>query len=352
MSGAGTTLFTYRMPAEWEPQEAVWFSWPHNRDTWPDDLDAVREDLYPAVRVISAHQRVFINVSDRKTADVIRQQSGANQANLAFFDIKTNDAWCRDHGATFVFRSDGDSTQRVAINWGYNAWGGKWPPFDLDQKVACAMAESVGNECVTVNKIIEGGALETNGAGILLTTASCVLNANRNPDLTQSEAEDLFRTYLGVRDIIWLDGEIEGDDTDGHIDNIARFVDERTVVCGAIGDPASSGATERAETLKRLRSYRTPDDQSLNVVEIPMPQTLFHNGSVLPASHLNFLITNETVLLPVFGGESDAEALSIVEHLFPNRDVIPLYCSRIVRGLGAIHCLTQQVPAIPERELP
>ncbi|MBO6573938.1 MAG: agmatine deiminase family protein [Rhodothermales bacterium] len=333
----------FRMPAEWEPQQAVWVSWPHNRETWPGAFAWVEPAFAAIVDALSSGQTVHVNVlggdHERHVRGLLRPSE-----NVVFHHIPTNDAWCRDHGATLVYGTDG----LVAIDFDYNAWGGKYPPFDLDAAVAGRMAEALGVPVHKAGLTLEGGAIDVNGSGVLLTTESCVLNRNRNPGLTRAEAEARLNALLGTETVLWVEGHIEGDDTDGHIDNLARFVSPRDIVMSVPGtnpDPAHAHLEQAFVSLREQAA-----EHGLRVHRLPLPAPTWHtteNGERyrLPASYANFLISNESVLIPAYGGSSDAQAAQILAPFFPDREVVLLDCRPLVWGLGAIHCLTQQVPA-------
>lgn len=328
------------MPAEWEPQQAVWFSWPHNRDTWPTGLAETEGTLVKAVREIARHQEVLVNVQDARHASHVRRLVGT-ATNIRLVVIPTNDAWCRDHGATFVVDSTGTL---AAVDWHYNAWGGKYPPYDLDQQVASRMATFLSVPRLESALTLEGGALESNGAGTLMTTASCVLNPNRNPGLSREEAEKEFSRLLGTTHVIWLGGELAGDDTDGHIDNLARFVREDVVVAPRVKDRNDPHYESFESNIELLQNAVTATGQSLQVIPLPHPDPVHHEGARLPASYMNFLISNGLVLVPTYHCSSDEIALEMLGSLFPARKIVGIDCTTAIRGLGALHCLSQQVP--------
>ncbi len=337
----------YRMPPEWAPHQATWFSWPHNPDTWPGHLEAAERALAGAVAALTEGETVRINVlNERHERHVAGLLAGrANLQRVQLHRIPTNDAWCRDHGAIFVTRA-GTEAPLLALDFGYNAWGGKYPPFDLDDAVPPRMAALLGAPHRTVDMILEGGSLDVNGAGTLLTTEQCLLNPNRNPGLSRAEIEQHLGENLGVGQILWLGEGIEGDDTDGHVDDLTRFVAEDTVVAVLEDDPADMNYRALRENRERLAGMRLPDGRPLSVVELPMPEPVFRGGERLPASYANFYIGNRVVLLPVFGGPRDEEAAATIAHCFPGRRVVGIDCRDIVVGLGTLHCLTQQVPAV------
>jgi agmatine deiminase len=325
-----------RFPAEWERHEGTWFSWPQNRETWPTGLPETERALAEAVRALAGGEQVWLNCLDDDHVRHVRNIVGTD-TNISFPVIPTNDAWCRDHGATFVF----EGTERIALDWHYNAWGGKYPPFDLDQKVAGRMATMTGARHVTVDVTLEGGALETDGCGTLLTTASCVLNQNRNPGLDLHGAESLLKEQLGVDRIVWLEGELVGDDTDGHIDNLVRFTDRKTIVYPVVpeGDVHFTGFTRNRELLEA----NFHDD--IRLIALPHPDPVWHEGVRLPASYMNFYVGNTVVVVPVYGCPADEEVCASLDALFPDRTVVPIRCTEVIRGLGALHCLSQQVPS-------
>lgn len=336
----------FRMPAEWDPHESTWLSWPHNLDTWPEHLESVESTMAQAVRFLLEGEHVEVNVLDSTHAERVRELIGAVDHlpySVRYHLIPTNDAWCRDHGAIFV-TDHGNASTRLATLWRYNAWGQKYPPYDLDARVAERMADMVGVPSVKVDMILEGGSIEVNGEGCLMTTASCLLNENRNPGATRHDIEAALRRYLGAAEIIWLGGELVGDDTDGHIDNLARFVDRRTIVIASEDDPDDENYAGLSENADRLRRHRFTDGSQPNILKMPMPQPVFFGADRLPASYCNFYIGNRVVLLPTYGCAEDHRAAAILQACFPDRRVEGLNCRDVVRGLGAFHCLTQQVP--------
>ncbi|HSG68769.1 MAG TPA: agmatine deiminase family protein [Planctomycetaceae bacterium] len=336
----------YRMPAEWEPHQATWLSWPHNRRTWPGGLEPVWPRYADMIAAISHHETVHINVNDlewERQAKQFLQEAGAS-SEVVFHHFPTNDAWCRDHGAIFVVRDRSDQPL-AATNWNYNAWGQKYPS-DLDAEISRQMAEFLDVPRFRPGIILEGGSIDINGEGLVLTTESCLLNPNRNPGLNRTEIEQKLHDYLAIDQVYWLGAGIAGDDTDGHVDDITRFVSARTIVTAVERDPSDENYQALKENRDRLQSMRAPDGKPFEIVELPMPPALVRNGQRLPASYANFYIANGIVLLPVFGVPSDETAKSILQDLFPDREIVGIDCTDIVWGLGAFHCLTQQVPAV------
>lgn len=351
-SGRSLADLGYRMPAEWEPHEATWVSWPHNAESWPGEgcLERAEAVFAKAFAILSRSETVHVNVNDaamESRAKRLLDEHGP-LGDIRFHHFPTNDAWCRDHGAMFVVRdepSDG-LPPRIALDWQYNAWGGKYPPWDFDNEIPPRMAEHLGVPRVSNDMVLEGGSIDVNGAGLLLTTESCLLNPNRNPKLDRDEIERRLRDHLGVTTILWLGDGIEGDDTDGHIDDLARFVGERTIVTTVEEDPSDANHAVLAENLERLRGFRTPEDEPFEIVTLPMPRAVFREGRRLPATYANFYIGNQVVLVPFYDPERDEIARETLAGLSPNREIIGLDCTDVIWGLGAFHCLTQQIPAV------
>jgi agmatine deiminase len=334
----------YAMPPEWAPHRGTWLSWPHNAETWPDELEEVESVMADAAAVISESEHVFVNVLDADHESHVRGlfDRAAASSNVSFHRIPTNDAWIRDHGAIFVRRTDGAI---AATSWGFNSWGEKYPPFDLDDRVPEQMAEALGVPTFNGGMILEGGSIEVSGDGVLLTTEACLLNPNRNPHFSREEIEEKLRSMLGVREIVWLGDGIVGDDTDGHIDDITRFANNETIVTVVEKDRSDENYEPLSENLERLRLLRTPAGLPYRIVELPMPRPVIVKGERMPASYANFYVANGAILLPVFGDPSDDEAGRILGNCFPGRRIVPINCRELIWGLGAFHCLTQQVPA-------
>ncbi len=329
------------MPAEWAEHEATWISWPHNVDTWPERrLAAVEEVMAEAVRLLSGGEKVYINVLNEAHEEQVRSLVKAGGDAVRYFHIPTNDAWCRDHGPTFVLRMGRrGKIQRVAIDWTYNGWGEKYPPFGSDARAAGSMASAIHTPRVKTSLVAEGGALEVNGGTVLLTTASCLLNPNRNPGWTKEEVENVLRPVLGVSEIIWLEGDLVGDDTDGHIDNMARFVNENTILAASADNAVASPRKTLREQLEAV------EEVDLRIVDLPVPSPIIEDGKQLPGSYANFYIGNEVVLVPAFDDPMDDRALQLLNSFFPGRSIVGLPARDVVWGLGSFHCLTQQVPS-------
>lgn len=335
----------YRMPAEWEPHAATWLSWPRREGiSFPNAYDRVMPTFREMVTALLTSEPVCINVSNgAHEAEARAVLDGLPQERITYYTIPTNEPWCRDHGPIFLTR-DQDPGLAV-IDWGHNAWGGKYPPFDLDDVVPTRVAETLGLPVYDGGMILEGGSIDVNGAGALLTTESCLLNENRNPALSRAQIETRMRDFLGVSEIFWLARGTEGDDTDGHIDNLARFVRERTVLAIVEQDPSSANYEPLQENLARLRKIRI-DGEPLEIVLLPTAAKMEREDLILPASYANFYIANEIVLVPTFNDPSDALAIATIQWAFPERRVTPIDCRELIWGLGAFHCLTQQQPKV------
>lgn len=334
------------MPPEWAPHAATWLSWPHNRDTWPGCFHGVEPAMGQVVAALAESELVRINVLDTDHERHVRQLLAATAPpeRIVFHRIATNDAWIRDHGAIFV-RAPGDDSL-LALDFDYNAWGGKYPPYDLDQRVAGQMAAALDLPCVKPDIVLEGGSIDVNGAGALLTTSQCLLNPNRNPNLTQPEIEAILQRTLGVEQVIWLGDGIVGDDTDGHIDDITRFVAEASIVTAVEIERSDPNHAPLAANRRLLQDLHLQGGVRPEIIDLPMPDPVIYRGERVPASYANFYIANTVVLLPVFGCAADAAARAILGACFPGRRIVPVDCRTLVAGLGAIHCLTQQVPAL------
>jgi agmatine deiminase len=340
----------YRMPAEWERHQATWLSWPHNHNSWPGKFEPVEPVMVQAVRALATSETVHINVLDAAHEQHVREllvQGGVvNQQPLQLHRFPTNDAWCRDHGAIFLTRQQHGVIELAALNCEYNAWGGKYPPYDLDNMMPRRMAEYLDIPRLDADMVLEGGSIDVNGAGAVLTTEQCLLNPNRNPRLSRGDIEQQLRALLGVDQVLWLGEGIIGDDTDGHVDDLTRFVATDTVVTVVEADPQDANYAVLQDNLQRLRALTLADGRALNVIELPMPAPLYYQDQRLPASYANFYIANQVILLPCFNDPNDAVATRILQECFPDRRIAGIDCRDLVWGLGAFHCLTQQVPDI------
>ncbi|HJT46349.1 MAG TPA: agmatine deiminase family protein [Chthoniobacterales bacterium] len=336
----------YRMPAEWKPHSATWLSWPRREGiSFPDSFDRVLPALREMVGALTESEPVCINVVNGAHEAEARAVLDRlpHQECITYYEIPSNEPWCRDHGPIFLTRAD--DAKLAIVDWDYNAWGNKYPPFDLDEVVPTRVAELLKVPVFYPRMILEGGSIEVNGAGTLLTSESCLLNKNRNPDLTREQIEHRLRGFLGVTEILWLGDGIEGDDTDGHIDDLARFVSETKVVTVVEENSKDANYQPLQENLERLRRMKV-SGRRIDIVTLPMPKKIVREGTRLPASYANFYIANSVVLVPTFEDPSDKVALSLLQACFPNRRVVGIDCRELIWGLGTFHCLTQQQPAI------
>jgi agmatine deiminase len=331
----------YRMPAEWEPHAATWLSWPRNPNTWPGKfgpIPAVWEEL---TRTIAEFEPVHILAGGREVFRQAEKMVG-DVPGVTIHDIPTNDVWIRDHGPTFLTGPPG--APPALVDWIYNAWGGKYPPFDLDNGVPRSIANLTGRRRFEPQMVFEGGAVDVNGRGTVLASEQCLLNPNRNPRLARDDVEWYLGEYLGVSRVLWLRAEIAGDDTDGHVDQTARFVGPRTVVAALADNPDDANFDSLEANFERLREMVDQDGRPLEVIALPMPRPICYQEHRLPASYANFYIANGLVLVPQYGDPADDRAVRILAELFPDRQVRGLWAVDLVWGLGACHCVTQQEP--------
>jgi len=338
----------YRMPAEWEPHEATWLSWPHRSGSvLPPVTDRILGVLAKMIDALADSEPVCICVLDAEEENEVREvltKRRARTSHIRFYHVPTNEPVCRDHGPVFVVRND--APQLAVINWDYNAWGWKYPPFDLDNEVPATIASQLDLPLFDPGMVLEGGSFDVNGSGSLLTTKSCLLNPNRNPDLTKSEIERNLHDFLGVKKILWLGDGIEGDESDGHVDLLTRFVNRTSVVTVIEEDDSDPNHEPLQANLARLREMNVEDGSPLEVHVLPMPRKISRNGKRLPASYANFYIANSVILLPTFADTCDAWAVSVLHTAFPKRKIVPIDCREMILGLGAFHCLTQQQPRV------
>ncbi|MGH7773174.1 MAG: agmatine deiminase family protein [Candidatus Binatia bacterium] len=338
----------YHMPAEWEPHRSTWLAWPHNLETWPDQLELVKEIWAQMACVISRGEEVCLLVNDQQAqAEATKRlrDVGALMERVSVYRIPTVDVWMRDYGPTFVTKKGNERC--LAFNdWVFNGWGGKYRSYEQDDSVAKAIAALLRVPVFESEIVLEGGSIDVNGCGTCLTTEQCLMNPNRNPHLGRTEIEQVLRDYLGVDHFIWLNRGIAGDDTDGHIDDIARFVNPTTIVCAFEEDSGDENYTALQENYERLQGARDQDGRRLNIVPLPLPGPVVYEGIRLPASYVNFYIANGIVLVPTYNHSNDQLALGILGDLFPDHKVFGIPCGSLVAGLGAIHCVTQQEPLI------
>jgi agmatine deiminase len=361
----------YRMPAEWEPHEATWIAWPHNQDDWPGKFAPIPWVYAEIVRHLSQVETVRILVDGRRTTRQALKhlsQGGADLARVEFHKAPTDRVWCRDFGPNFVIKGSGDPAIGV-VDWRFNAWA-KYDNFSRDGRVTRILARRLGMPRWKpwaeiagrkVRVVLEGGAIDVNGRGTLLTTEECLLGAfqARNPGLVREDLEQLLADFLGIRRVIWLGRGIAGDDTHGHVDDIARFVAPDTVLAAIEPNASDPNHEPLNENLERLNGVRDQDGRPLHVVTLPMPEPVFFDGQRLPASYANFYVANGLVLVPTFNDPNDRKALEIIASLFKDRRVVGIHSVDLLWGLGTIHCLTHEQPAtlavreageMPERE--
>ena len=334
------------MPAEWEPQAALWLSWPHNRETWPGQFRSIPPVFAKIGAQISRLEEVRINCAARLQPEAKRlcAQAGADLTRITFYNHPTNDAWCRDHGPIFVKH---ERTREVAVtDWVRPAWGGKYRLHRLDNRIPPRIARKLKVRRFENDMVLEGGSVDVNGRGLLLTSEQCLLNKNRNPHLTRLEIEQKLKDYLGVTKVLWVRDGISGDLTDGHIDNIARFFKPDGIVAAVEPNRRDPNRRRLQENLERLKSFRTPAGKKLEIVELPMPKPFGFRAQQVPASYVNFMIINGAVLVPQFRQKQrDAAACAILADCFRGREIIPVDCYHLSWGLGTLHCISQQQPA-------
>jgi agmatine deiminase len=339
----------YRMPAEWEPHAATWFTWPRPEGiSFPDKYQTVPPVYAALIRHLVEVEEVHINVWNAEKEELVRgilTELETPLERVRFHHFPAYEPWCRDHGPIFLVREEKGRRERAIVDWGYNAWGNKYPPYDLDDAVPEHVAAYRQLPLFQPGIIMEGGSIEVNGRGTLMTTEACLLNPNRNPDLTQNQIEQYLKDYLGVTNILWLGDGIIGDDTDGHIDDLSRFINPHTIVTVMEEDPADENFEILKENRARLEECRDEQSRCFNIVELPMPGRIEHEGQRLPASYANFYIANGIVLAPTYRSKNDARALEILQREMPKHKVIGIDSTELIWGLGSFHCISQQEPA-------
>ncbi len=340
----------FTFPAEWTRHAATWISWPRPEGiSFPGRYQECIDNIVEVIRAITEFEPVHLNVPNIDYEDIVRARLMYRKVpmrRVRFHHIRTNECWTRDHGPAFVVRKRRGRTEAAIVDWGYNAWGGKYPPYDADDAVPTRVAEKLKLPVFYPGIVMEGGAVDFNGAGTVLTTTACLLNKNRNPHLSKSEVEQYLKDYYGQRHVAWLGDGIAGDDTDGHIDDLARFVDERTIVIGIETDSRDVNYDVLRANRRRLDRLRDQDGRPFTIVELPMPGPVVHMKQRLPATYMNFYFVNRALLVPTFGEtRRDRQALEILQRLLPKRRVVGVDCRALIWGLGTTHCLTQQEPA-------
>ncbi|OPY13643.1 MAG: putative agmatine deiminase [Syntrophus sp. PtaB.Bin001] len=340
----------YYFPPEWRRHAATWLSYPHNEASWPGKISTIFPFYHQFIKEISRDEIVNINVNDESMAMRIREaldKIGVNLDRIHLYNHPTNDAWCRDHGPAFLIASNPDlEPVKVIVSWEYNAWGNKYP-HDLDNTIPQRIATVLKLPTFSPGIVMEGGAVDFNGEGAVLTTTACLLHENRNPSLNQEQIEQALRDFYGIEQVLWLGEGIEGDDTDGHIDDLTRFVASDKVITMVEPDRNDANYRPLRENLKTLKKMRLLNGKPLDIVEIPMPDPVLYDGQRLPASYANFYICNAGVIVPTFRCKNDQTAIDLLSQCFPDRPVIGIDSVEIIWGLGSWHCLSQQEPEAP-----
>lgn len=338
----------YYFPAEFATHSATWLSWPHKEASWPGKIDTIFPYYAQFVKELTKGEIVRINVANEQMKQFATghlQNAGVDLNKVEFYFHPTNDAWCRDHGPAFLVNGKAEQP-KVIVDWGYNAWGNKYPPYDLDDVVPTLIGKYFNIPVYHPGIVMEGGSVEFNGAGTLLTSTACLLNPNRNLNLNQQQIEEYLINFYGVDQILWVDDGIVGDDTDGHIDDTVRFVNSDTVLAVIEETKDDENFELLQNNLKQLKKMRLLNDKQLNIVELPMPDPVIWEDQRLPASYANFYIANNSVIVPTFRCQKDEKALQIIQDCFPDRAVTGIDSTEIIWGLGSFHCLSQQEPAV------
>ncbi len=336
----------YSFPAEFAPHIATWLSWPHKEASWPGKIHTIYPSYSKFVKELTKGELVRINVADegmKAFAISELEKELVDLSKVEFFFHPTNDAWCRDHGPAFLVNPAAE-IKKVIVDWGYNAWGNKYPPYDLDDVVPTLIGKQFDIPVFHPGIVMEGGSVEFNGKGTLMTSTACLLNENRNPHLNQQQIEEYLCNYYGVEQVLWVDEGIVGDDTDGHIDDTVRFVNADTVITVIEEDKRDDNYELLQHNLRQLKTMRLLNGRQLNIVELPMPPELLYEDMRLPCSYANFYIANQSVIVPTFHSDRDDKALQIIQDCFPDRTVVGIDSTDIIWGLGSFHCLSQQEP--------
>lgn len=334
----------FSFPAEWHKHKATWLSYPHNENSWPGKIETIYPSYNLFIKELAQVEQVHINILDENQkawAENELKKISCNMSNVFFHSFKTNDAWIRDHGPAFVL----NGKEKAIVNWNYNAWGGKYPA-ELDNLIPEQIADYLDLSSFEPGIVMEGGSVDFNGVGDLLTTEACLLNENRNPELSREEIEDKLREFYGVENILWLKDGIDGDDTDGHVDDLTRFVNEDTVVTMVESDKNDDNYEVLKENLDLLSKMRLNNGKQVNVVELVMPARVEYEEQRLPASYANFYIANDKVIMPLYKCDQDEKAFLTLESVFKDRKIVGIDSTDIIWGLGSFHCLSQQEPEI------
>jgi len=332
----------YRMPAEWEKHQATWLAWPKDPDTFPKGIiEPVEANYVLMIEALARGEKVNVLVDDKEIEERVSNMLGSRK-NVFFHHIKTADVWVRDYGPIFIKKKN----QLAATKWIFNSWGNKYEELKKDNEVGVEIAKLATNQIFEPGIILEGGSIDTNGLGTCITTEQCLLNKNRNPHLNKNQIEGYLMDNLGFTNIIWLEEGIAGDDTDGHVDGIVRFVNENTVVCAVEDDVTDENYNVLTKNIELLEKSQNQDGNKINLIPIPMPRKIEIPERRLPASYANFYIGNSVVLLPVFNDKNDKKVISIMNKLFPDRRIVGINSEALVYGYGGVHCITQQQPSL------
>lgn len=347
----GSKSLTYKMPPEWHPHAATQLHWPSNRETWPGErLHRVECVYLNIIKVLHTFEPIHLFVADNRVRDhaiKLLEVRGINIERITFHVQPINDVWARDCGPVFVQKPGRVREEYAIVDWEYNAWGGKYPPFDDDNRLPAYVAERFGFPRFVPGMVLEGGSIDINGDGLLLTTESVLLNPNRNPGFSKKQIEQRLKDYLGVEKVIWLKGGLAGDDTDGHVDDVARFLNEGTILAMTTDDPEDVNYYNLEANLTLLKRARDLTGNTFNIETLPLPKTKIEGTTVdgseyVPASYANFYVANGVVLVPVYDERYDEQAIELFQSYFPDRQIIGIPCADLVWGQGAIHCITQQ----------
>lgn len=341
----------FSFPAEWSRHAATWISWPRPEGiSFPGRYQEAIDNIVEVIRTITQFEAVQLNVPNLDYEEIVRARLAFRKVatrRIRFHHIRTNECWTRDHGPAFVLRTRRGKKEAAIVDWGYNAWGGKYPPYDADDAVPTRVGEKLGLPVFLPGIVMEGGAVDFNGAGTVMTTTACLLNKNRNPTLSKGEIEQYLKDFYGQQHVIWLGKGIEGDDTDGHIDDLARFIDARTIVIGIEPDPRDANYKVLQANRRLLNRLRDQNDRPFEIVELPMPRPVVYKQQRLPATYMNFYFVNNALLVPTYrDARNDGRAIDVLQRLVPKRRVVGVDCRALIWGLGAMHCLTQQQPSL------
>jgi agmatine deiminase len=338
----------YYFPAEFTKHTATWLSWPHKEASWPGKINSIYPNYCQFIKELTKGEIVCININDeamKSFAVQHLQKSNVDLSKIEFYFHPTNDAWCRDHGPAFLINPNAKE-KKIIVDWNYNAWGNKYPPYDLDDIIPTLIGKELKLPVFYPGIVMEGGSVEFNGKGTIITSRACLLNPNRNPHLNQSQIEKYLYDYYGAKQILWIDEGIVGDDTDGHIDDTVRFVNDDTVLTVIEENKNDENYELLQNNLKQLKQLRLLNGKQLNIIELPMPDEIIYEDQRLPASYANFYIANNSVIVPIFQCKKDEAALNIIQQCFKDRKVVGIDSTDIIWGLGSFHCMSQQEPEV------